>query len=104
MDARRDPVAGLKQRSEQVEQGRQDESLARRLTDEALIYMYRLLFLLYAEARAAELDVVPVKAEAYMKGYSVEALRDLEQVPLTTPGMDGFPVKQVLGPPLPAVA
>ena len=23
------------------------------------------------------------------------------QVPLTTPGMDGFPVKQVLGPPLP---
>ncbi len=29
--------------------------------------------------------MVPVKAEAYLKGYSLEALRDLEQVPLTTP-------------------
>jgi hypothetical protein len=63
----------------------QDENLARKLTDEALIYLYRLLFLLYAEARAGELDVVPMKAEAYLKGYSLEALRDLEQVPLTTP-------------------
>jgi hypothetical protein len=63
----------------------QDEDLARKLTDEALVYLYRLLFLLYAEARGSELDVVPVKAEAYLKGYSLEALRDLEQVPLTTP-------------------
>jgi hypothetical protein len=63
----------------------QDEALAHKLTDEALTYLYRLLFLLYAEARGGELDVVPVKAEAYLKGYSLEALRDLEQVPLTTP-------------------
>jgi hypothetical protein len=63
----------------------QDENLARKLTDEALIYMYRLLFLLYAEARAGELDVVPIKAEAYLKGYSLESLRDLELVPLTNP-------------------
>lgn len=75
----------------------QDENLARKLTDEALIYMYRLLFLLYAEARAAELDVVPVKAEAYMKGYSVEALRDLEQVPLTTPqAQNGYYIHESL--------
>jgi hypothetical protein len=26
------------------------------------------------------------------------------QLPLTTPGIDGAPVKQVLGPPLPATA
>ena len=63
----------------------QDEDLARKLTDEALTYLYRMLFLLYAEARGSELDVVPVKAEAYLKGYSLDALRDLEQVPLTTP-------------------
>jgi len=75
----------------------QDENLARRLTDESLIYMYRLLFLLYAEARAGELDVVPVKAEAYMKGYSVEALRDLEQVPLTTPqAQNGYYIHESL--------
>lgn len=63
----------------------QDEALGHKLTEESLTYLYRLLFLLYAEARAGELDVVPMKAEAYQKGYSLEALRDLEQVPLTTP-------------------
>ena len=63
----------------------QDQDLARKLTDETLTYLYRLLFLLYAEARGSELDVVPMKAESYLKGYSLEALRDLEQVPLTTP-------------------
>ena len=63
----------------------QDEALARKLTSEALTYLYRLLFLFYAEARGGELDVVPMKAEAYRTGYSLEALRDLEQAPLTTP-------------------
>jgi hypothetical protein len=75
----------------------QDENLARKLTDETLIYMYRLLFLLYAEARGGEIDVVPIKAEAYMKGYSVESLRDLEQVPLTTPqAQNGYYIHESL--------
>ena len=63
----------------------QDETLARRLTNEALRYLYRLLFLFYAEARGAELDVTPMRSDAYRTGYSLEMLRDLEQTPLTTP-------------------
>ncbi len=63
----------------------QDDALARKLTNEALTYLYRLLFLFYAEARGGELDVVPMKSDAYRTGYSLEALRDLEQAPLTTP-------------------
>jgi hypothetical protein len=44
--------------------------------------MYRLLFLFYIEARP-ELDYVPVKnSNAYIKGYSLEALRELEMVQL----------------------
>ncbi len=62
----------------------QDDDLAKKLTNEALSYLYRLLFLFYAEARAAELNIVPMKSEAYQSGYSVEMLRDLEQVPLNT--------------------
>ena len=51
------------------------------LTRECLRYMYRLLFLFYIEARP-ELGYVPFNAEAYRKGYSLEALRDLEMVRL----------------------
>ncbi len=68
-----------------------DDDLAGRLTDECLTYLYRLLFLFYAEARGGELDVVPMKSESYRTGYSLESLRDLEQVPLTTPqAEDGY--------------
>ncbi|MBI3302226.1 MAG: class I SAM-dependent DNA methyltransferase [Deltaproteobacteria bacterium] len=57
--------------------------LARQLTVECLRYMYRLLFLFYIEARP-ELGYVPMKADAYRAGYSLETLRDLELVKLTT--------------------
>jgi hypothetical protein len=63
----------------------QDDEVANKLTNEALSYLYRLLFLFYAEARAGELNIVPMKSEAYQTGYSLEMLRDLEQVPLNTP-------------------
>ncbi|MGA7875503.1 MAG: hypothetical protein WCA08_07545, partial [Desulfoferrobacter sp.] len=56
---------------------------ARQLTLECLRYMYRLLFLFYIEARP-ELGYVPMKADAYRMGYSLETLRDLELVKLTT--------------------
>jgi len=53
------------------------------LTRECLRYMYRLLFLFYIEARP-ELGYLPDKSEEYRKGYSLESLRDLEMVKLTT--------------------
>ena len=59
-----------------------DDKLAGQLGQEALRYMYRLLFLFYIEARP-ELGYAPVNSEAYRKGYSLEHLRDLELVRLT---------------------
>lgn len=61
------------------------EDAARELTEECLIYLYRLLFLFYAEARAEEFHSLPMNSEEYALGYSLEMLRELEQVPLTTP-------------------
>ena len=73
------------------------DDLARRLTDDALRYLYRLLFLFYAEARGGELGIVPMRSEAYRGGYSLEMLRDLEQVPLTTPqAQDGYFIHESL--------
>lgn len=57
--------------------------LAGQLTVECLRYMYRLLFLFYIEARP-ELGYAPMKAEAYRLGYSIESLRDVELVKLST--------------------
>jgi len=53
------------------------------LTRESLRYMYRLLFLFYIESRP-ELGFIPAKSEAFIKGYSLESLRDLELMPLLT--------------------
>jgi len=61
-----------------------DDDLARKLTVEALRYLYRLLFLFYAEARGKDVGVVDMRSDEYRLGYSLESLRDLEQVPLTT--------------------
>ncbi|MCQ4249148.1 class I SAM-dependent DNA methyltransferase [Pseudomonas stutzeri] len=62
---------------------RNDTDLADQLSRESLRYMYRLLFLFYIEARP-ELGYAPIDAEAYLKGYSIEHLRELETTPLTT--------------------
>ncbi len=61
-----------------------DPELAKELTRECIVYLYRLLFLFYVEARGQELGVVPMGADPYRLGYSLENLRDLELVPLTT--------------------
>ena len=54
------------------------------LSLECLRMVYRLLFMFYIEARP-ELGYVPInKSEVYLKGYSLESLRDLELQPLTT--------------------
>lgn len=60
------------------------EKAARELTEECLIYLYRLLFLFYAEARAGEFHSLPMGSDEYYRGYSLEILRELEQVPLQT--------------------
>ncbi|MFD9433048.1 Eco57I restriction-modification methylase domain-containing protein [Streptomyces sp. NPDC060002] len=51
-------------------------ALPRLLTNESLRYLYRILFLLYAEARP-ELDILPMKSPEYASGYSVARLREL---------------------------
>lgn len=60
------------------------------LKDDCLMMVYRLLFLFYAESRD-ELDILPTDDEIYQKGYSLEMLRDLEQVPLRNElSLNGF--------------
>ncbi|TCP15943.1 class I SAM-dependent DNA methyltransferase [Simplicispira metamorpha] len=55
------------------------------LSLECLRMVYRLLFMFYIEARP-ELGYVPInQSEVYLKGYSLESLRDLELQPLPTP-------------------
>ncbi|MDZ5447075.1 type II restriction endonuclease subunit M [Micromonospora sp. 4G57] len=51
------------------------DTLARRLTEQSLRYLYRILFLLYAEARP-ELGILPSKNEAYQQGYGLSRLAD----------------------------
>ncbi|MCX5206870.1 SAM-dependent methyltransferase [Streptomyces sp. NBC_00237] len=64
---------GLEPRDiEDLEKG----SFARQLTRESLRYLYRVLFLLYAEARP-ELGILPADDSTYEAGYSVARLREL---------------------------
>lgn len=59
-------------------------SEAQPLAKQALRFLYRILFLLYAEA-SPELGVLPVGAREYDQGYSLDRLRELVQVELATP-------------------
>ena len=52
------------------------DGLAADLTRQSLRYLYRILFLLYAEARP-ELGVLPVGAPEYAEGYGLDRLREL---------------------------
>lgn len=56
---------------------------AQPLAKQSLRFLYRILFLLYAEA-SPELDVLPVGASEYEEGYSLDRLRELTLVPLST--------------------
>ncbi|MFT4216087.1 MAG: class I SAM-dependent DNA methyltransferase, partial [Micropruina sp.] len=60
------------------------ESEAQPLAKQSLRFLYRILFLLYAEA-SPELAVLPTGAPEYEQGYSLDRLRDLIQTPLTSP-------------------
>lgn len=54
------------------------------LSLECLRYMYRLLFILYAESNP-RLRILDIKDPVYATGYSMEALRELESVRLRSP-------------------
>lgn len=58
-------------------------ALADQLSMESLRYLYRLLFLFFIEARP-ELGYAPMGSEPYLLGYSLERLRELEQLELST--------------------
>lgn len=49
---------------------------AGQLTIECLRYMYRMLFVLFIEARP-ELGYTPIREQIYASGYSLESLRDI---------------------------
>lgn len=60
------------------------DSQAQTLAAQSLRYLYRILFLLYAEARP-ELGVLPTGEQTYERGYSLDRLRELLLVELVTP-------------------
>ncbi|MFD3425571.1 Eco57I restriction-modification methylase domain-containing protein [Nocardia fluminea] len=62
--------------------------LPRDLTIQSLRFLYRILFLLFAEARP-ELGILPVGAPEYGSGYGLDRLREIIQVPLTGRSGDG---------------
>ncbi|MCU8591987.1 type II restriction endonuclease subunit M [Streptomyces sp. A13(2022)] len=62
--------------------------LANRLTRESLRYLYRILFLLYAEARP-ELGILPSKDDAYQDGYGLARLGELVSYDLPEEAQDG---------------
>ncbi len=51
---------------------------AEKLTIECLRYMYRMLFVLFIEARP-ELGYAPINEQVYASGYSLESLRDIAE-------------------------
>lgn len=55
-----------------------DEIDADDLTVQALRYMYRLLFLLFIEAKPS-LGYAPMKSDIYRTGYSLDSLRDIAE-------------------------
>lgn len=58
-----------------------DDQFEQEIKDDCLRLIYRLLFIFYAESRE-DLDILPSNDPFYQRGYSLEMLRDLEQVPL----------------------
>ncbi|GGK67585.1 Eco57I restriction-modification methylase domain-containing protein [Nocardia camponoti] len=62
--------------------------LPRELTIQSLRFLYRILFLLFAEARP-ELGILPVGAPEYGSGYGLDRLREIIGVPLTGRSADG---------------
>lgn len=95
-DRRRQNLSYTQLRAHELFADGRREVTADDLRHEALVFVYRLLFCLYAEARGGELDILPITDDAYRLGYSLEALRDLEQVELTSATEEGSYFQQHL--------
>ena len=64
------------------------QAQAQPLAKQALRFLYRILFLLYAEA-SPELGVLPVGETEYEQGYGLDRLRDLTLAELASPKSRG---------------
>lgn len=69
---------------------------AQPLAVQSLRFLYRILFLLYAEA-SPELGAVPVGEASYDEGYSLDRLRDLALVEITGASRGGTHLYESLG-------
>lgn len=88
-DRRRQSLSYTSLRPQELLPDGSKEVTAEHLRHEALIYVYRMLFCLYAEAHGGDLGILPISDEQYRLGYSFEALRDLELVPLSPAAEEG---------------
>ncbi|MEW2384314.1 class I SAM-dependent DNA methyltransferase [Micromonospora sp. NPDC047707] len=79
----------IRQAGHQPQQVMDLDELAKELGREALRYLYRILFLLYAEARP-ELGVLPVNDPQYVEGYSLARIGDLVARRLAPSAEGGF--------------
>jgi hypothetical protein len=79
----------IRQAGWQPQQVMELDELAKELGRESLRYLYRILFLLYAEARP-ELGVLPVNDPQYVQGYSLARLGDLVSRRLAPSSADRF--------------
>lgn len=60
-----------------------DDAFEQAMKDDCLTMVYRLLFVFYAESRP-DLGILPMNDQVYEKGYSLDMLRELEQVQLNS--------------------
>ncbi|MET8832916.1 class I SAM-dependent DNA methyltransferase [Micromonospora sp. NPDC004540] len=85
----------IRQAGYQPQQVMDLDELAKELGREALRYLYRILFLLYAEARP-ELGVLPVNDREYLEGYSLARIGDLVSRRLAPSAEGGFHLHESL--------
>jgi hypothetical protein len=60
-----------------------DDAFEQQIKDDCLTMVYRMLFVFYAESRP-DLGILPMNDQVYEKGYSLDMLRELEQVQLNS--------------------
>lgn len=60
-----------------------DDAFEHDMKDDCLTMVYRMLFVFYAESRP-DLGILPMNDSVYEKGYSLDMLRELEQVQLNS--------------------
>lgn len=77
---RRAPLKALKGMNLAAREG--SDQAAQVIFDQSLRYIYRILFMLFAESQEQRLGSLPVSSRPYQLGYAMERLRELEGIPL----------------------